>query len=202
MLSDDTKDAHELDTISWNHFVSELAVDSDNKSARHLTSWDQLRRLLQFKRLLIEELALFGDNPVWVERASASLITERCCGICALSASLCATKAILKILTVCVVAGRALPGDLCRLDGRATGRGDNTWYAYELANELGLQVSENTWVLVRVDLNLPAGHGVTCTARDRLMVIVLVDFLCSCFQNGNQGLRVVPHEHSQALIEV
>ena len=130
------------------------------------------------------------------------MIVKRCCGIRALSASLCATKAILKILAVCVVAGRALPSDLGGLDGRATGRGDNTWHADELANKLGLQVSEDAWVLVRVDLNLPVGHGITCTARDRLMVIVLVDFLCSCFQDGNQGLRVVPHEHSQALIEV
>ena len=130
------------------------------------------------------------------------MIAKRSCGIRALSASLCTTKTILEILAVCVVAGRALPSDLGGFDRRATCRGDNTWHADELANKLGLQVSEDAWVLIRVDLNLPVGHGVTCTARDRLMVIVLVDFLCSCFQDGNYGLRVVPHEHSQALIEV
>ena len=34
------------------------------------------------------------------------------------------------------------------------------------------------------------------------MVIVLVDFLCGCFQDRDQGLRVVPHEHAQVFIEV
>ena len=94
MLGDNAKDTDELDTISWGHFVSQLAIHRDNERARHLTCWNQLWRLLQLKRLLVKELALFGDDSVRVEWAPAALITQWGRSVCALPSGLGATKAV------------------------------------------------------------------------------------------------------------
>ena len=202
MLLDDAEDADKLDAVAGGHFVSEFAVNGDLEGARHLSSRDQLRSLLQLKRLLVEELALFGDNAVGVERTTRTLVSHRGLSIGALPAGLGTTEAEFELLLIGVVAGGAAPRDRGRLD-RSPARGrDDTWHHDQLAHHVRGQVSQVAGVLVAEDLDLPIRDGVVSIATDRLVIVVVVNFLSGALQHWDEALWVAADLHGKLLVEV
>jgi len=58
------EDSNDFDTVSGSYFISEFAIDDQDKRSWHLTSWNEFGCFLKLKTLLVHKVRFVGEDAV------------------------------------------------------------------------------------------------------------------------------------------